>query len=1033
TAGALDDTDWYSYDAYGNVFNHAQKTFSINANSTVVRTAQYRNYNTAGLPQYVVNFDASIDQITYDTGYKPLQTIHTVGTASQTTSNTYDFNEQLSSSTDADGKVTNYGYDSLERLSIKTFPNGNTETYIYHPNNVLYEKAQNLPNGTNVTSYFQDVDANGHIDYTRPGGENTLYTSFIRDNNGNVVETVTAAGIVNLWSYDALNRVTSHTDGNGYVDNKSYDNASNNTNETAANGAGSSRGFINENVLGSEQNSDFGAKNYGYDLDNNLHLTSFMDRQCTYGTSDQLSRPQGRNCSSTNNSDPTMMVNDNFFYDQSAFGNLDQVTANNSGRGVDTSYGYDAFHRVISKTQTNHTPHTLGYPQSTQTVGYSYTSAGHLTNITYPSGNKVSYSYDGSGMLSGIQLNNNSLVSSIAYYGSNRLRSFNWGTTSASFNLAINDQNLITGVQNVDTTGASNFNVNYGYDLDGRIISINQILGGTTTNYTYDNNSQLLSENAPSLSEYIGYSYDNNGNRLTLQSTGVAGNSSFGAATGSSATCAFNSSAYADYYPDLKAAFGYNAAQLQNHWLVNGMSEGRTPCGAIYPSCKFNSSTYVSLWPDLVAAGVNGTSHYKTNGINEGRGICPASSNTVAVSDYRFGYSGNRLSSWQKNGNYQTVNYTTQGELTGTYVGISSYDAAGRRRAESGVPGSSQYTAAYFDYNHKNERTYKGGNLSYSQYVYDENSHLIGEYDVAGNMVVEYIWLDDRPVAAIYPGNVVVYIVTDHQNKPRRGINATTQQVVWKWDPDAFGVIQPNGSVTINLRFPGQYYDVQSGLYYNHNRYYNPELGRYMEPDPLGMKPGLNPYAYAGNDPVNKTDPTGLDSVGQNIDAGAMRAAANGNNLGVAAWAAASAVWTLGGAESISLGMAGEPTSMLGVGLEALGAIPGVGEAKGAIKAGETFFHYTDEAGAKAIKESGILQSNSRGQVFLTKDKLSPSEVKDRLFLGRSGDKGSHVVEVNMREGAAIEPGKNTNEFIHQGAIRDGRQGDIQRISQNGF
>ncbi|APR70675.1 hypothetical protein AHTJS_09995 [Acinetobacter haemolyticus] len=64
--------------------------------------------------------------------------------------------------------------------------------------------------------------------------------------------------------------------------------------------------------------------------------------------------------------------------------------------------------------------------------------------------------------------------------------------------------------------------------------------------------------------------------------------------------------------------------------------------------------------------------------------------------------------------------------------------------------------------------------------------------------------------------------------------------------------------MTFNLRFPGQYYDQGTGQFYNHNRYYNPELGRYMEPDPIGLEGGLNPNAYVGSNPVMFTDSTGL-------------------------------------------------------------------------------------------------------------------------------------------------------------------------------
>ena len=77
----------------------------------------------------------------------------------------------------------------------------------------------------------------------------------------------------------------------------------------------------------------------------------------------------------------------------------------------------------------------------------------------------------------------------------------------------------------------------------------------------------------------------------------------------------------------------------------------------------------------------------------------------------------------------------------------------------------------------------------------------------------------------------------DAQNTPRRLIDKSTGAVVWSWDSTAFGVAPPSIQIVkFNLRFPGQYYDQQSGLFYNLNRYYNPELGRYMQPDPEQVK-----------------------------------------------------------------------------------------------------------------------------------------------------------------------------------------------------
>ena len=108
------------------------------------------------------------------------------------------------------------------------------------------------------------------------------------------------------------------------------------------------------------------------------------------------------------------------------------------------------------------------------------------------------------------------------------------------------------------------------------------------------------------------------------------------------------------------------------------------------------------------------------------------------------------------------------------------------------------------------------------------------------------------------------FVHVDHLNTPRLVAN-DQQQAVWRWDQqEPFGLIVPDenpsslGAFEFPLRFPGQYADKETNLDYNFFRDYDPAIGRYVQSDPIGLRGGLNTFAYAGGDPLSSADPEGL-------------------------------------------------------------------------------------------------------------------------------------------------------------------------------
>jgi RHS repeat-associated protein len=88
--------------------------------------------------------------------------------------------------------------------------------------------------------------------------------------------------------------------------------------------------------------------------------------------------------------------------------------------------------------------------------------------------------------------------------------------------------------------------------------------------------------------------------------------------------------------------------------------------------------------------------------------------------------------------------------------------------------------------------------------------------------------------------------------------------VVWRavYAPFGEATIDAASTATLNLRFPGQYYDQETGMHYNYFRYYDPETGRYMRSDPIGLVGGMNTYAYVLGSPLRWSDYRGLDNPG---------------------------------------------------------------------------------------------------------------------------------------------------------------------------
>jgi RHS repeat-associated protein len=252
--------------------------------------------------------------------------------------------------------------------------------------------------------------------------------------------------------------------------------------------------------------------------------------------------------------------------------------------------------------------------------------------------------------------------------------------------------------------------------------------------------------------------------------------------------------------------------------------------GAVSPVLPLESFTYDPVGNRLSSATANNWTYNGNNELQSYNGASfqyDANGNTILKSD---------------NGDIQNFRYNEDDRLTevkngnGAVIATYYYDPFGRRLWKD-----------------------VGGVRTNFMYA-DEG--LIAEFDGSGSQTKAYgykpgsTWTTDplfmKQAAQYY------FYHNDHLGTPQK-IAALNGGVVWSAKYESFGkaVIAPASTVENNLRFSGQYYDQETGIYYNYHRYHAPSAGRYLTPDPIGLEGGLNLFTHVQNNPVNLIDPSG--------------------------------------------------------------------------------------------------------------------------------------------------------------------------------
>lgn len=481
------------------------------------------------------------------------------------------------------------------------------------------------------------------------------------------------------------------------------------------------------------------------------------------------------------------------------------VRTSRDARGKVTTFTYDQLDRLTRVEYANEDASTFEYDQGANAIG-------RLTRMSDPGPVTTTWTYDTQGRVAGkqqtVEVAAVARTHSLHYgyhpttsqlqtltYPSGRVVSFSYGASRRIESVSLDGMPIVTGVM---------------YHPSGGVGRINYS-NGSSWSQTFDIDGRPTSYSLGGVEYSVEW---DRGNRIRAIRHATT--------------------------PFWSAEYGYDGLDR----VATFNSEPRTQ------TFKYDDSGNLLQKTDRIGSADPSTLEFT---------IDPASNRMLGISNMGVGYT------YDKAGNRTSDN-------TRTWV----IDARGRVRQLRVIDGAITRSVNYIT-NGQDLRVMKRGPAALVPqgtriFVYDEASRLIGEYDNLGRARVEHIWLDARPIAFVeyrYQGSALVpqrqdiyYVETDHLGTPRF-ISDSARALRWHWSSAPYGDTHPNenpsakGVLVYNLRFAGQYFDVESSHSYNWHRDYDPVSGRYIQADPIGLAGGLNSYAYANGNPLINVDPTG--------------------------------------------------------------------------------------------------------------------------------------------------------------------------------